>query len=183
MTRVSLPEPALPPGADSEALYDIVRGVRVEFYKSAYTHWVAGQVHRPLAEVATRRGLGRAFIGAHFVLDPESDLRRRVDVAFVGTDRWPLERRLPEAGDWIMTPTLAVEVLCPTDAFEQVLAKFQEYFHYGVQQVWLLSPRVRQVYVYDNPTRVGILSDADSLDNTIVPGFAVAVSELFRATP
>jgi len=180
MTHVSLPEPALPPGADPEALYDIVNGNRVEFSKSVYALWVAGQLHRPLWQFVQARQLARTFMGAHFVLDAEIDQRRRIDLAFVGIDRWPLERRLPETGDWIMVPNLAVEVLSPGDAFEQILAKLQEYFHYGVQQFWLVSPKVRKVYVYDSPTRVRIVTDVDALDNTVVPFFTLRVREIFQ---
>ena len=76
-----------------------------------------------------------------FVLDAEHNLRRRPDVAFVSTARWPLDRALPETGDWDVVPDLAVEVISPNDVFKDVLAKVREYFHYGVQVVWVIAPR------------------------------------------
>lgn len=180
MSLTALPEPRLPPGADPETLYEIIRGKRVEFSKSAYVHFINSELYSHLSPFVDERQLGHVFIGVHFVIDPEIDQRRRADVAFVAVDRWPLDRRFPETGDWIMVPTLAVEVLCPTDQVEPVLAKLQEYFDYGVKQVWLVVPNVRKIYVYDAPTRVRILTDAETLDNTVVPGFTLAVGELFQ---
>jgi Uma2 family endonuclease len=180
MSLLSLPEPPLPPGANPEALYEIIRGNRVEFSKSAYVHWINSELYSLLTPFVRERRLVHVFIGAHFVIDPVIDQRRRADVAFVAVDRWPMDRRFPETGDWIMVPTRAVEVLSPTDKFEAVLEKLQEYFDYSVKQVWLVVPNVRKMYIFDSPIRVRILTDADTLNSTVVPGFTLAIGELFQ---
>lgn len=89
-----------------------------------------------------------------FILDVTRDLRRRPDVAFVSAERWPLSHTFPETGDWNVVPDLAVEVLSPPDVVKDVLAKLREYFHYGVQVVWVIAPEEQQVYAYTAPTRV-----------------------------
>jgi Uma2 family endonuclease len=55
-------------------------------------------------------------------------------VAFVSTERWPLERPIPEDGDWEVVPDLAVEVTSSHDLWDEVLAKMHEYFEKGVRQ-------------------------------------------------
>ena len=115
------------------------------------------------------------------LVDAEHNLRRRPDVAFVSTARWPLDRALPETGDWEVVPDLAVEVISPNDVFKDVLAKVREYFHYGVQVVWVVAPEERQVYVYDSPTHVRILTGQDELTGgEVVPGFRLPLGQLFQ---
>jgi len=167
-----------------EPLYEIVNGQRVELPPmSAYATWRASRLHGRLWPYAEDKGLGVSVAEMLFVLDAEHNLRRRPDVAFVSTARWPLDRALPETGDWEVVPDLAVEVISPNDVFKDVLAKVREYFHYGVQVVWVIAPEERQVYVYDAPTHVRILTGQDELPGgEVVPGFHMPLGLLFQHT-
>ena len=165
-----------------EPLYEIVNGQRVDLPPmSAYATWIASRLHLRLGLYAEDKGLGVSVAEMLFVLDAEHNLRRRPDVAFVSTARWPLDRALPETGDWDVVPDLAVEVISPNDVFKDVLAKVREYFHYGVQVVWVIAPEERQVYVYDAPTHVRILTGQDELTGgEVVPGFRMPLGHLFQ---
>ena len=165
-----------------EPLYEIVNGQRVDLPPmSAYATWIASRLHSRLGLYAEDKGLGMSVAEMLFVLDAEHNLRRRPDVAFVSTARWPLDRALPETGDWDVVPDLAVEVISPNDVFKDVLAKVREYFHYGVQVVWVIAPEERQVYVYDAPTHVRILTGQDELTGgEVVPGFRLPLGHLFQ---
>jgi Uma2 family endonuclease len=78
-------------------------------------------------------------------------------------------------------PNLAVEVISPNDVFQDVLAKLREYFQYGVQVVWVIAPEEQQVYVYDAPTLVRILTVQDELmGGEVVPGFRLPLALLFQ---
>src|SRR5262249_61390019 len=115
------PEPVL--AAPDEPLYEIVNGQRVELPPmSAYATWLAARLQNRLGPYAEDKGLGTAVPEMLFVLDAERDLRRRPDVAFVSTARWPLDRALPMTGDWEVAPDLAVDVLTPTPSFKDLLA-------------------------------------------------------------
>jgi Uma2 family endonuclease len=177
---VSEPETVL--AVQAEPLYEIVNGQRVELPPmSAYATWLASRLHGRLWPYAEDKGLGTSVTEMLFVLDAEHNLRRRPDVAFVSTTRWPLDRALPETGDWDVVPDLAVEVISPNDVFKDVLAKVREYFHYGVQVVWVIAPEERQVYVYDSPTHVRILTGQDELTGgEVVPGFRMPLGHLFQ---
>ena len=78
-------------------------------------------------------------------------------------------------------PYLAVEVVSPNDLFQDVIAKMNEYFQVGVQQVWIIVPSQKQIHVYDSPTVSRILSETDELDGgTLLPGFRLPVAKVFQ---
>jgi len=165
-----------------EPLYEIVNGQRVALQPmSTYATWLASCLHGRLGHYTEDNGLGTSVTAMLFVLDAEHDLRRRPDVAFVSTARWPLDRALPMTGDWDVVPDLAVEVISPNDVFKDVLAKVREYFHYGVQVVWVIAPEEQQAYVYDSPVQVRILTGQDELTGgEVVPGFRMPLVHLFQ---
>ena len=143
---VSEPETIL--AVQDEPLYEIANGQRVALPPMrTYATWLASRLHGRLWPYAEDKGLGTSVTEMLFVLDAEHNLRRRPDVAFVSMARWPLDRALPETGDWNVVPDLAVEVISPNDVFKDVLAKVREYFHYGVQVIWVIAPEERQVCV------------------------------------
>jgi Uma2 family endonuclease len=118
---VSEPENVLT--VQDEPLYEIVNGQRVDLPPmSAYATWLASCLHGQLWPYAREKGLGMSVAEMLFVLDAEHNLHRRPDVAFVSTARWPLDRALPETGDWDVVPDLAVEVISSNDVFKDVLA-------------------------------------------------------------
>src|SRR5260370_16202408 len=95
-----------------EALYEVVNGERVELpAMSIYASWITARLDHRLGPFAETHALGTVVPEALFILDVERDLRRRPDLAFVSSQRWPLDRELPESGDWAVVPDLAVEVV------------------------------------------------------------------------
>src|SRR5207248_1455473 len=112
---------------ESDVLYEVVKGQRVEMPPmSAYSLLVASQLQNQLGPFVKAQKLGRAVTELLFIFDEQEDERRRPDVAFVSAERWPLDRPLPEAGDWAVVPDLAVEVVSPTDRYEDVASKLEE---------------------------------------------------------
>lgn len=168
--------------AKEEPLYEVVNGQKVELPPiSIYAAWIASRIDRRLGSHAETHGLGTVVVEGLFILDPVKDLRRRPDVAFVSAEKWPLDRPIPETGDWEMVPDLAVEVISPNDVFQDVLAKMREYFRLGVKQVWIVLPVDREIYVYDSPTDPHVLTAADELDGgTLLPGLRLPLGSLFQ---
>jgi Uma2 family endonuclease len=164
-----------------EMLYEIVNGKYVELPMSIYAIWIASYLSQCLGPYAKEHRLGIVVSEALFIIDPVKDIRRRPDVAFVSAATWPLDRPLPETGDWQVIPDLTVEVVSPNDLFEEVLKKMREYFNYGVKQVWIISPASQQIHIYDSPTQPRILGiDQDLEGGTLLPGFRMPVSSLFQ---
>ena len=127
------------------------------------------------------RKLGFAVTEVLFQLQPGRP-QRRPDVAFVPYDRWtavPTQAEDPPA--WNVVPSLAVEVVSPNNAAEEIEEKLQEYFNAGVQLVWVVHPLFRRIYSYESLTQVRVLTANDELDGgAVLPGFRLAVTDLFQ---
>jgi Uma2 family endonuclease len=166
--------------AAEEALYEVVDGQRVELPPmGSYATWIASNLQGCMWPFTRAHKLGTVVTEMLFILDAERNLRRRPDVAFVSVERWPLNRIVPD-GDWEIVPSLAVEVISPNEFFEDVIAKIAEYFRCGVEQVWVVIPRQKQVYVYQSFTLLRILTIADELDGgKLLPGFHLPVAAIF----
>lgn len=107
--------------------------------------------------------------------------RQRVpDVSFVSAARIPPEGE-PETA-WPIAPDLAVEVISPNDAWEEVNRKLREYFAAGVREVWLISMEQTAVIVHHAPiSYTAFLTDDDELTSPgLLPGFRCHVAELFK---
>ena len=67
----------------------------------------------------------------------------------------------------------------------EMALKLQDYFDSGTQMVWYIDPSTRTATVYHRagePTRV--LTEDDTLDGEqVVPGFTMAIADLFRNMP
>ncbi len=81
--------------------------------------------------------------------------------------------------------SLAICVIAPTaetTAWE-VMERLSDAFKRGVDRVWLLISQAESVYVFDNPAGGRGLTRADELTgDPIIPGFRVAVADLFPLT-
>jgi Uma2 family endonuclease len=110
-------------------------------------------------------------------------LARRVripDVAFVSFDRLP-DRKRPKGPIPELAPDLAVEVLSDSNTRREMENKLQEYFAAGTRLVWYVDIKTRSVEVYTSPTQKNRISGADLLQGgDVLPGFEVAVSEIFN---
>jgi Uma2 family endonuclease len=179
------PEAASAAQDDSESLYEVVNGVRVEKPGTGIrSSLIASELLVRLGVFARDRDLGWVICEALFIFDRAKNLRRRPTLAFVSSQRWPLDRELSMTDDWEVIPDVAIEITGPNQQFEAVLSKVHEYFAHGVTQVWLVVPEVRQVYLYSTATQVRILTAGDTLEGgPLLPGFRLAVAELFTGGP
>jgi Uma2 family endonuclease len=77
-------------------------------------------------------------------------------------------------------PVLAVEILSPSDAEQEINEKVDTYLAAGVRLVWIVDPHDRTVLVY-RPGAEPVLFNArqELSGDPELPGFRVAVSEFF----
>ena len=161
-------------------LYEVVDGQVVEKKPmGAYEILVGSRLNTRLDSFASTHHHGRAVSEMLFDFGPDLP-QRRPDVAYVSYARWPRQRRVPSTQAWAVVPDLAVEVVSPSNTFGEVLDKVQEYFQAGVQVVWVVAPLHQQVYVYQSPTHVQVLTLSAALTGApFVPGFHLPLRELF----
>ncbi len=131
---------------------------------------ISGEIYIYLKQ----KPVGRVWTEAHFKLWPERDDNARIpDVAFI------VKERLPK--DWLhypaMAPDLAVEILSPTNNFDDVMLKAEEYLKQGTKIVWVVISSTREVIVC---TAAGKHFVKDVLTAPqILPGFELPVSTIF----
>jgi len=106
-------------------------------------------------------------------------LVRIPDVAFTSWDRLPGRKR-PKVPIPHLVPDLVVEVLSKSNTKREMDRKLREYFEAGVRAVWMVNPKKRTVRLHTALEQSILLNENQSLDGgTVLPGFAVRVSDLF----
>lgn len=105
---------------------------------------------------------------------------RMPDVSFIGAHR---VAKFPARGWLDIPPDLAVEVVSPTDSASTVQLKAHDYIRAGVPLVWVVFPESRTVEVRrTGSSTIQVLGEGDVLSgDDVLPGFSVAVTELFPA--
>ncbi|MCL4876703.1 MAG: Uma2 family endonuclease [Anaerolineae bacterium] len=101
------------------------------------------------------------------------------DVAFIRKERLP---ELPEHYVKV-PPDLAVEVVSPTDVYQDVHLKAMRYISLGTALVWVVYPARKMINVY-RPAEEGANVQTVALDGVlsggdILPGFQLAATDVF----
>jgi Uma2 family endonuclease len=167
---------------DSDILYEVVDNqIRELRPKWAHARHCACTLTGILAQFAWDLGLGHVENLMLYLLNPVRNQQRRSDVSFVSFGRWPRRLRIPDTNFWDVVPNLAVEVISPSNTANDVIERIRDYFEAGVERVWVIYPDFAQVYDYDSPTSVQILTCSQTLDGgSVLPGFQLPLAELFE---
>ncbi len=168
---------------DDRECFEIIDGLRVEIPPmSAEATVIAADLSHYLTAHGFSNELGRGVVEGLFHLPLPMDRNRRPDVAFVPFSRWPKTKRIPTSNAWDVLPDIVAEVISPSDRFEEVFDKIEEYFQSGIQLVWVIHPGLRRVYIFASPTEIRVLTRNDALNGGVVlPGFQLPLAQLFPA--
>ena len=87
-----------------------------------------------------------------------------------------------------LVPNFVIEVLSVGNTYGEMSRKRREYFHAGVELLWMVDHRSRTVTVFRTPLDATVLSEGQTLDGgKVLPGWQVDIAELFgrldRAQP
>ena len=119
--------------------------------------------------------LGMVFPEIGFKLEINPDTVLAPDVAFVARERVGD----PVPGYRLGAPDLAVEVKSQWDTNRKVDRKTVLWLELGARSVWNVNPKKRIVEVSRSDGEKWLLHETDELVDDTVPGFRVAVSEIF----
>lgn len=135
----------------------------------------------PLTLFVRQHRLGVVLPEVGFRLRVDPDVVRAPDTAFLAGERIPaggLGAGYPAGG-----PTLAVEVVSPSDSPGRILEKVRDYLDAGAQRVWVVRPATQSVTVYFADGDVTTLRRGETLTSAhagfAVDGFALPVDEIF----
>jgi Uma2 family endonuclease len=158
-------------------LYELTEGEVVTMTEPMPRHnWVRDNIAAALRDFAHRRELGRVFVETGHQLTPETV--RIPDISFVKADRMrelDLDKRIQGA------PTLAVEVVSPTDLAEALTQKVKQYLAAGAKAVWVFYPKTREVQVFQADGGSFVRREHETLETPhILPGFALDLKSVFE---
>jgi Uma2 family endonuclease len=167
----------------SDGLFEVVGGQILEKPPmGVYESGLATLLVELLGPFARGNRLGQIFCETLFDLRPSVDGSRRPDLAFVSAQKWPVNRRPPQAESWPIIPDLAVEIVSSTNYATNLLIKIREYLQAGVQLVWVIYPSVGEIHIFDarTPQIIGRLQGGDILrGEPVLPGFELPLEVLF----
>lgn len=188
MTLAPSPTPLTVPEIDDDGngpLFEIVDGVRVEKPMSAESQWVGTRIARRVGNYCEAEGIPDLVITETFVacFDWMPGTKRRPDVAYWRPEQLP--GGLPSRGELAIAPAWVVEVVSPNDVVEDLYVKLAEYFRAGVELIWVVTPMTRSVRA-EQPDGTAHVYRAERgeqiLAAPVLPGFSVAVADLFPPT-
>ena len=148
---------------------------------------VTGDLYSATRTVARRLGglVTLPDTGFRFVRPDGRELLLVPDVAYLGPER---VAQLPARGSVARSryvnvlPDLAIEVASPDQHRPEMAAKAQLFLDCGVQLVWVVWSRYRQVDIWHagDAQPSATLGVSDSLDGEeILPGFTLPLAQLF----
>ncbi len=107
------------------------------------------------------------------------DTVRGPDVAFVSWARLP-NGRIPTDPVPDLVPNFVIEVLSVGNTYAEMSRKRREYFHAGVELLWMVDHRARTVTVFRSPQDASVVNEGDKLDGgSVLPGWQVDIADLF----
>lgn len=71
-----------------------------------------------------------------------------------------------------------VEIFSPQQASQEVMAKLDEYFAFGIQSLWVVSPPLRHVTIFAADGREARFTDGIATDP--VTGLTADLAKVFR---
>ena len=158
--------------------YELDQGELVEVSSATYLHNRIRDrmVQRLMNHLDARKDPSEVVAEQWFRLS--DDTVRAPDVALIVPSQLPLlepERRIQP-----FSPALAVEITSPSNTFDELARKTQQYLEAGTRAVWIFVTAMREIHVYSATAHPAILTAADLLeDAALLPGFSAHVEELF----
>lgn len=161
---------------DGAHRYELVRGELITMSPSSATHSnIAGRIAAFLGSYILKHKLGQPYTAeGGFLIAKNPDTVFAPDYGFVRADRVVnIDKFFPGP------PDLAVEVISPSDTFNEVDEKVREYLSAGTRMVMVINPRNQTATVH-TPTSTTRLNINDTLSGgDVVPGWSLPLAELF----
>ena len=159
-------------------LFELVDGTLVEKAMGWQESLLAGVIMQKLNNYLDQHRIGVAT-GPDGMTRLFSDTVRGPDVAFVAWSRLP-DGRIPTDPIPDLVPNFVIEVLSISNTYSEMSRKRREYFHAGVELLWMVDHRSRTVTVFRSPQDALIVAEGQTLDGgKVLPGWQVDVAELF----
>ncbi len=159
-------------------LCELIDGTLVEKAMGFEASIVAVTIARILGTFVCSRKLG-VVSGPDGMFRLLANTVRGPNVAYLARDRFP-GGSFPTDTFPALSPNLVVEVLSPGNTKAEMSRKRIEYFHSGVQLVWIVDCVSRSVAVYSSPSSVTELGEEQVIDGgQVLPDFTSPIADFF----
>lgn len=159
-------------------LYELVDGTLVEKSMGWPESVLAGILLQWLNNYLDAHRIGVAT-GADGMTRLFDDTVRGPDVAFVAWDRMP-DGQIPTDPIPELVPNFVIEVLSSGNTYAEMSRKRREYFHAGVELLWMVDHRTRTITVFRSALDAAVYSEDKTIDGgEVLPGWQVNIGELF----
>lgn len=163
---------------------ELVRGELKETMPTSILHGIiAGRIAGLLAFFLMQNRFGEVLTAeAGFKLFVNERTVRVPDVAFLSNEK------LAEIEDFSKffngTPDLAVEVISPSESYDEVQGKLEDYLAAGVKMVWIVRPKQKSVTVYNSLFDFKTFYEDEELNGgDVLPNFKCRLQDIFANLP
>lgn len=166
---------------DAVGLAELVRGEVRPLHRPKMKHGcVCGKFQIRLGVWAETSEAGRVFPNdTGIVTHQNPDSVRGPDVFYISFDRLP-DGDLPN-DRWIeVPPEVCVEVLSPTDRWQNVHDKINEYLQFGVDEAWIADPELQQLTIYSQQEKPRLFRGEEEVTSGVMHGFRCKAEDCFR---
>ena len=161
---------------DDSHRHELIKGELLTMPPPGYPHGtVTMSLSVLLFNYVKTNNLGRVFAEMGYKLESDPDTVLAPDISFIARDRVGIRLDGYRPGP----PDLAVEVTSPSDSKRMVERKTALWLELGAKSVWNVDPRKRTVEVIRADGERRLFGENEELVDDTVPGFRIAVSEIF----
>lgn len=105
---------------------------------------------------------------------------RSPDVSWMPLEKWNSLTREQRRKYLPIAPDFVIELMSPSDSFNDAQSKMREYMSCGVRLGWLINPDSRQVEIYRQERDKEILDNPSNLSGEVIlPGLTVSLANIF----
>lgn len=162
---------------DDDRRRELVRGeLRIFMPPSAEHGSMAVRLVRKIDAFVSSHHLGEVLVESGFKLAGDPDTVRGPDISVV------LNERAAKIGPGFFpgSPDLAVEIVSPSDTYDEVQDKIEDYLSLGTREVWVVRLKQQSITIHANATAERTFRRGDTLrESAVLPGFELPIAELF----
>lgn len=162
--------------------YELIEGELIVSRAPGFDHQeILGNFYYHIKNYLNQNPIGRVVFTPGVIFNEYNSVIP--DLVFISNERLA---EILRAQRFMGAPELMIEIVSPgkENSRRDRVVKRQTYGKFGVQEYWVVDPESRSIEVYrlqdQSLELVATLTDGDQLTSTVLPGFACAVSSIFR---
>lgn len=124
-------------------------------------------------------GLGETFDSSGGFSLPNG-AQRSPDAAWIPLEKWDALTSEEKKGFLPLCPDFVIELLSPSDSWQQGIEKMEEYLENGCRLGWLIEPKNKRVAIYRAQQAVEIVEAPNSLSGEdVLEGFNLNIAQIW----